>query len=64
MVAVTSFLDDTSSDRLSAIRSWLTTTDHKRIGLLYLFVVLFWFTIAMMLGGLEPQRPRFPSISR
>ncbi len=52
MAAVTSFLEDTSSDRLSTIRGWLTTTDHKRIGLLYLFVVLFWFTIAMLLGVL------------
>ena len=26
--------------------SWLLTTDHKRIGLLYLFSILFYFTIA------------------
>ena len=52
MAAVTSFLEDGSSDRFSTIRSWLTTTDHKRIGLLYLYVVLFWFCVAVVLGVL------------
>jgi len=52
MAAVTSFLDDASSNRFSTLRAWLTTTDHKRIGLLYLYVVLFWFSIAMLLGVL------------
>jgi cytochrome c oxidase subunit I len=33
----------------SGIWSWLTTTDHKRIGVLYLFTSLFFF----LLGGLE-----------
>ncbi|HEY3755371.1 MAG TPA: cytochrome c oxidase subunit I [Opitutaceae bacterium] len=28
------------------VRSWLTTLDHKRIGLLYLFSITFFFTIA------------------
>ena len=31
------------------IWSWLTTVDHKRIGMLYLFTALSWFAI----GGLE-----------
>jgi cytochrome c oxidase subunit 1 len=52
MSAVTSYLEDASSDRYGAIRAWLTTTDHKRIGLLYLSVVLFWFSIAVVLGVL------------
>ena len=30
----------------TTIRSWLLTTDHKRIGLLYLFTILIFFTIA------------------
>jgi cytochrome c oxidase subunit 1 len=50
MAAVTSFLEGTSSNRYSGIWSWLTTTDHKRIGILYLFVVFFWFAVAMLLG--------------
>src|SRR6185295_17440294 len=29
--------------------SWLTTADHKRIGVLYLYTSLFW----MAIGGLE-----------
>src|SRR3954462_6700871 len=29
--------------------SWLTTVDHKRIGVLYLFTALSWFAV----GGLE-----------
>jgi cytochrome c oxidase subunit I len=28
------------------VRSWLLTTDHKRIGILYLFTILFFFLIA------------------
>ncbi len=32
--------------------SWLTTTDHKRIGLLYLFSILFYFTIAAIAAAL------------
>ncbi len=30
--------------------SWLTTTDHKRIGLLYLYSITIFFLIAAMLG--------------
>ena len=29
-----------------SLRSWLLTTDHKRIGLLYLFTIIFFFAIA------------------
>jgi cytochrome c oxidase subunit 1 len=50
MAAVTSFLEGTSSDRYSGVWAWLTTTDHKRIGLLYMFVALFWFSVATLLG--------------
>ncbi len=32
------------------IASWLLTTDHKRIGIMYLGVVLFFFLVAMTLG--------------
>jgi cytochrome c oxidase subunit 1 len=50
MTAATSFLETAPSSKYSGILSWLLTTDHKRIGLLYLTVVMFWFTIAMLLG--------------
>lgn len=32
--------------------SWLLTTDHKRIGLLYLFSILFYFTVAAIAAAL------------
>ena len=32
--------------------SWLTTTDHKRIGIMYLILILTFFLVAMLLGGL------------
>src|SRR5579863_9025625 len=35
----------------TVIGSWLTTTDHKRIGLLYMFTAFTFF----MLGGLEAE---------
>lgn len=34
------------------VRSWLLTTDHKRIGLLYLFSIIFFFVIAAIAAGL------------
>lgn len=35
-------------NKTSGIKSWLLTLDHKRIGLMYLFVILFMF----LLGGI------------
>jgi len=32
------------------LKSWLTTTDHKRIALLYLVAILVFFVFAMLLG--------------
>jgi len=34
------------------VRSWLLTTDHKRIGLLYLFAILVFFTVAAAAAAL------------
>lgn len=34
------------------LRSWLLTTDHKRIGLLYLFSILIYFAIAAVAAGI------------
>ena len=36
----------------STVGSWLLTTDHKRIGLLYLFSILFFFAIAAVAAAL------------
>ena len=34
------------------IGSWLLTTDHKRIGILYLYSILYFFTIAAIAAAL------------
>lgn len=41
---------DTPHPHHKGIFSWLHTYDHKRIGLLYLFSVLFWFFLAVGFG--------------
>lgn len=35
-----------------SLKSWLTTLDHKRIGLMYLIVVLIFFTVGGMMAAL------------
>lgn len=52
MEGVKSFFETPSPARYNGIWSWLITTDHKRIGLMYLFSILFWFLLAILLGGL------------
>jgi cytochrome c oxidase subunit 1 len=45
----------TADNYLSAghtVRSWLLTTDHKRIGILYLFSIIFFFLIAAVAAAL------------
>ena len=34
------------------IKSWIFTLDHKRIGILYLILILTFFLAAVLLGGL------------
>src|ERR1043166_4346913 len=57
---------DTGAERASylaegyALRSWLLTTDHKRIALLYLFAITFFFAaggVAAMLIRLDLLTP-------
>ncbi len=38
--------------REHGVKSWLLTTDHKRIALLYLFTILFFFTIASVAAAM------------
>ncbi len=47
-----SFFETPEPSRFTGIWSWLLTYDHKRIGLMYLFAILFWFCLAVVLGGL------------
>src|SRR3954468_8061632 len=39
------------------LRSWLTTVDHKRIGILYLVVTLFFFLIGGLLARVMRTQP-------
>ncbi len=55
-----SFFETPSPARFKGIWSWLLTTDHKRIGLMYLFSILFWFLLAVILGGLLRLELMFP----
>ena len=45
-----SFYHTPSNPKYQGIWGWLFTTDHKRIGLLYLFSILTWFLLAVLLG--------------
>ncbi|MBW1897836.1 MAG: cbb3-type cytochrome c oxidase subunit I [Deltaproteobacteria bacterium] len=47
---VKSFWETPSSPGLKGIWAWLLTTDHKRIGILYMITIFFWFAIAIALG--------------
>ncbi len=50
MAAPLSFFHTPSPTGYTGIKSWLITYDHKRIGLLYMFAILFWFIVAMCFG--------------
>jgi cytochrome c oxidase subunit I len=56
----TSFFETPSQARFKGIWSWLLTLDHKRIGLMYLFSISFWFLLAVLLGGLIRLELMFP----
>ena len=50
--ATPSFFDTPAPPGLTGIKAWLLTHDHKRLGLMYLWAVLFWFVVALCLGFL------------
>lgn len=60
MEAAASFFETPNPSRFKGVLSWLITMDHKRIGLMYLFAILFWFCIAVILGGLIRLELMFP----
>jgi cytochrome c oxidase subunit I len=49
MATTRGFWDDTGK---TGIKSWIFSTDHKRIGLLYLYCVLAFFLVGALLGML------------
>lgn len=58
-----SFWEDSGSDR-KGLAAWLLSTDHKRIGLMYLYMVIGMFIIGVCLGlaiRLELLPPAKPS---
>ncbi len=60
METVASFYETPEPARFTGIWSWLLTLDHKRIGLMYLFAILFWFLLAVLLGGVLRLELMFP----
>lgn len=50
MTATQSFYHNSSPPGRTGIMSWLLTHDHKRLGIMYLGAVFFWFVLAMFLG--------------
>jgi len=48
-----SFFETSAPPGLSGIKAWLLTHDHKRLGLMYLWSILFWFVIALCVGFLS-----------
>ncbi len=50
MAASPSFYETSSPAGLSGAKAWLLTHDHKRLGVMYLWAVLFWFIIALVIG--------------
>ncbi|MCP4673583.1 MAG: cytochrome c oxidase subunit I [Desulfobacula sp.] len=60
METAKSFFETPEPSRFKGILSWLITYDHKRIGLMYMYVILFWFLLAVLLGGLLRLELMFP----
>ncbi|MCP4341741.1 MAG: cytochrome c oxidase subunit I [Desulfobulbaceae bacterium] len=50
MTATQSFYHTPAPPGLTGIKAWLLTHDHKRLGLMYLGAIFFWFVLAMFLG--------------
>ena len=50
MTAAQSYLEQSSPPGRRGWKAWLLTHDHKRLGLMYLWAILFWFVLAVFLG--------------
>ena len=50
-----SFYEDRGKRR--GIAAWLTTTDHKRIGLMYLGCILVFFSVAVLIVNGDTPKP-------
>ncbi|WP_163340671.1 cbb3-type cytochrome c oxidase subunit I [Desulfopila sp. IMCC35008] len=52
MSEVKSFFETPAPPHLTGIKAWLLTHDHKRLAIMYLWAVMFWFSIALTIGFL------------
>ena len=52
MSDVKTFYETPAPAHLTGIKAWLLTHDHKRLAIMYLWAVMFWFTLAITLGFL------------
>jgi len=52
MAPIPSFYETPSPPGRTGIKAWLLTHDHKRLGLMYFWAVLFWFAVAITIGFL------------
>lgn len=50
MSSTQSFYHTPAPPGLTGVKAWLLTHDHKRLGLMYLAAIFFWFVVAMFLG--------------
>jgi cytochrome c oxidase subunit 1 len=50
MSDVKSFFETPAPAHLTGIKAWLFTHDHKRLAIMYLWAIMFWFTVAIILG--------------
>lgn len=50
MTETQSFFETPSPAGLTGAKAWLFTHDHKRLGLMYMWAILFWFVLAMFFG--------------
>ena len=48
-IAEKSFFNQ-STNKYNGIGAWLLTVDHKRIGLMYFWTILFFFLVAAVIG--------------
>lgn len=50
MTSTQSFYHTPAPPGLTGMKAWLLTHDHKRLGLMYLAAIFFWFVLAIFLG--------------
>lgn len=52
MATIQSFYETPAPANLKGVWAWLLTHDHKRLGLMYFWAIIFWLCLALILGML------------